>query len=51
LFTEYIIDTKFAAVASLVKGQFVPAMEILQDGILSLILSSKEGQHFDPMKA
>jgi len=37
------------------EGQFLPAMEkmhflILQDGIISLILSSKEGEHFDPMK-
>ena len=27
LFSEYILHTKFAAVVSLVEGQFLPAME------------------------
>jgi hypothetical protein len=27
LFTEYIVHTKFAAVACLVEGQFLPAIE------------------------
>jgi len=51
------IYTKFAAVACLVEGQFLPAMEnrvmflILWHGNLTLILSIKEGQNFDPMRA
>jgi len=49
------IHTKFPAVACLVEGQLLPAMEnvkfIVWHRILRLILSIKEGQHFDPMKA
>ena len=58
LLNVYIyIYTKFAAVACLVEGQFLPAMEnrvmflILWHGNLTLILSIKEGQNFDPMRA
>ncbi len=59
IFTEYmyiLLRTKFAAVACLVEGQFLPAMEkrvkflILWHGIPKLILSIKEGQNSDPMK-
>jgi len=51
------LHTKFAAVAFLVEGQFLPAMEnrvkflILWHRILRLIFSIKDGQNFDPMKA
>ena len=52
-----LLRTKFAAVACLVEGQFLPAMEkrvkflILWHGIPKLILSIKEGQNSDPMKS
>ena len=48
--------TKFTAVACPVEGQFLAAMRnrvqflILWHGILSLILSVKEGKNFDPTK-
>jgi len=49
-------NTKFAGVASLMEGQFLPAVE---NGAVSNITSwnpqsniiNKEGQNFDPMKA
>jgi hypothetical protein len=51
------LHTKFADVVCLEEGQFLPAMEnrvkflISWHGILILILSIKEGQHFDPTRA
>jgi hypothetical protein len=50
------LHNKFAAVACLVEGHLLPAMEnrvkflILWHGILKLIFSVKEVQNFDPMK-
>ena len=52
-----LLRTKFAAVACLVEGQFLHAMEkrvkflILWHGIPKRILSIKEGQNSDPMKS